>query len=143
MAPPRKSQEIDALAKELARLSTDEEKLAAIIKSQSDKKPLPISGVRAGGGNTSDPLGVREKMASADVAGFKKLIEQHGLTKAYMESTAKNVGEGILPLERAPCANVQVENRWSCPNEGKLACSRCKLVGYCSKVGDRFAFMLF
>jgi len=45
----------------------------------------------------------------------------------------KRDADKVKALERAPCANVVPEQRWGCPNEGKLACSKCKLVGYCSK----------
>ncbi|KDQ11253.1 hypothetical protein BOTBODRAFT_57569 [Botryobasidium botryosum FD-172 SS1] len=36
-------------------------------------------------------------------------------------------------LERAPCAGNIPSRNWACPNEAKLTCSKCKLVGYCSK----------
>lgn len=38
------------------------------------------------------------------------------------------------PLEVLLCANVKVEERAVCEKPGKLACSSCKLVSYCSKV---------
>lgn len=38
------------------------------------------------------------------------------------------------PLERLPCANVEVEKNRICQLEGTMACSACKLVSYCSKV---------
>ncbi|KAF9225919.1 hypothetical protein BS17DRAFT_777877 [Gyrodon lividus] len=37
------------------------------------------------------------------------------------------------PLEVLPCANVQVDLYTACEKPGKLACSVCKLVSYCSK----------
>ncbi|KAF9239784.1 hypothetical protein BU15DRAFT_46298 [Melanogaster broomeanus] len=37
------------------------------------------------------------------------------------------------PPEILPCANVQVELYTACEKPGKLACSACKLVSYCSK----------
>ncbi|KDQ51326.1 hypothetical protein JAAARDRAFT_185086 [Jaapia argillacea MUCL 33604] len=46
---------------------------------------------------------------------------------------ALKAGEGIHPLERLPCANVEAETRTTCPNDGKLSCGVCKLVSYCSK----------
>ncbi|EPQ57739.1 hypothetical protein GLOTRDRAFT_37501 [Gloeophyllum trabeum ATCC 11539] len=42
-----------------------------------------------------------------------------------------------LRSDRLPCANVDVENRSHCPGEGTMACSRCKLVSYCSKECQR------
>ena len=41
------------------------------------------------------------------------------------------------PLEVLPCANVNVEKHAACEKPGKLACSSCKLVSYCSKVWNR------
>ena len=38
------------------------------------------------------------------------------------------------PPENLPCANVEVAKHQACKNPGKLACSACKLVSYCSKV---------
>ncbi|KDQ51336.1 hypothetical protein JAAARDRAFT_211116 [Jaapia argillacea MUCL 33604] len=46
---------------------------------------------------------------------------------------ALKAGEGIHPLERLPCANVEAATHNTCPNDGKLACGVCKLVSYCSK----------
>ncbi|KAJ2924329.1 hypothetical protein H1R20_g12757, partial [Candolleomyces eurysporus] len=37
------------------------------------------------------------------------------------------------PFEALPCANVQPELRAACDKLGKMACSGCKLVSYCSK----------
>ena len=39
-----------------------------------------------------------------------------------------------LPLDYLPCAYCEPKARWSCKNEGKLGCSKCELVSYCSKV---------
>jgi len=40
------------------------------------------------------------------------------------------------PLETLPCANVDPARNWRCPEDGKLACSECRLVSYCSKVSS-------
>ncbi|KAJ2921018.1 hypothetical protein H1R20_g16078, partial [Candolleomyces eurysporus] len=37
------------------------------------------------------------------------------------------------PIEALPCANVQPKLRSACDGLGKMACSDCKLVSYCSK----------
>ncbi|KIK98607.1 hypothetical protein PAXRUDRAFT_133868 [Paxillus rubicundulus Ve08.2h10] len=39
----------------------------------------------------------------------------------------------FAPLEVLPCANVQVEPYTACEKPGRLACSLCKLVSYCTK----------
>jgi hypothetical protein len=38
------------------------------------------------------------------------------------------------PPVTLPCANVQAEKYAVCDKPGKMACSACKLVSYCSKV---------
>ena len=38
------------------------------------------------------------------------------------------------PPENLPCANVEVAKYRTCQNPGKLACSACELVSYCSEV---------
>ena len=44
-----------------------------------------------------------------------------------------------IPLESAPCANVEPKDHWGCKNGGKLVCGRCQLVRYCSKVSLNLA----
>ena len=46
----------------------------------------------------------------------------------------QNVKPRFPPLEKLPCANVQVERYTICENPGTSTCSACKLVSYCSKV---------
>lgn len=60
----------------------------------------------------------------------------HGSDFANIFQDFINQGDGHPPLEHAPCANVQPEIDWSCKNTGRLACGKCQLVGYCSKVSD-------
>jgi hypothetical protein len=40
------------------------------------------------------------------------------------------------PPEVLPCANVETEKYRACQNPGKMACSSCRLVSYCSKVSS-------
>jgi hypothetical protein len=48
-----------------------------------------------------------------------------------------------LPLTTLPCANTYPAKHVVCKNLGKMACSACKLVSYCSKVCDKpFAHLL-
>lgn len=51
-----------------------------------------------------------------------------------MLNSVANRNPKFPPLEVLPCANVNVERYAVCENPGKLACSSCKLVSYCSKV---------
>ncbi|KAH6906689.1 hypothetical protein BKA70DRAFT_1286599 [Coprinopsis sp. MPI-PUGE-AT-0042] len=39
----------------------------------------------------------------------------------------------ILPLSQLPCANLQDQGSVQCLNRGDKACSKCRLVSYCSK----------
>ncbi|KAH6896247.1 hypothetical protein BKA70DRAFT_395797 [Coprinopsis sp. MPI-PUGE-AT-0042] len=39
----------------------------------------------------------------------------------------------ILPLSQLPCANLQDTGSVQCVNRGDKACSKCRLVSYCSK----------
>ncbi|KDQ54026.1 hypothetical protein JAAARDRAFT_408569 [Jaapia argillacea MUCL 33604] len=58
-------------------------------------------------------------------------------TAGFQNRLAQSIRAGQLykvqPLERLLCANVDVSVRRICPNEGKMTCSACKLVSYCSK----------
>ena len=51
-----------------------------------------------------------------------------------MLSSVVNKNLKFPPLDILPCANVDVERHFVCEKPGKLACSSCKLVSYCSKV---------
>ena len=51
-----------------------------------------------------------------------------------MFNSLVNGDTGFSPLDVLPCANVDVEKHAICDKPGKLACSSCKLVSYCSKV---------
>ena len=60
---------------------------------------------------------------------------------AQLQSAWRRMMEGSLhprypPPTTLPCANVQVEKYAVCKNSGKMACSACKLVSYCSKVSN-------
>lgn len=54
-----------------------------------------------------------------------------------MLNSVANRNPKVSPLDVLPCANVNVERYAACENPGKLACSSCKLVSYCSKVCQR------
>ena len=55
------------------------------------------------------------------------------------EAMAKYIKEvmptAVPPPKSLPCANVKVEAYEACDKPGTRACSACKLVSYCSKVG--------
>jgi hypothetical protein len=51
-----------------------------------------------------------------------------------MMDSVVNRNPKFPPLEVLPCANVDVDKYAACEKPGKLSCSSCKLVSYCSKV---------
>ncbi|KDQ11252.1 hypothetical protein BOTBODRAFT_57568 [Botryobasidium botryosum FD-172 SS1] len=119
------SNPLDQLAEKLSHLSTTEEKEAAVSTVLGDAGPFDLF----------SPTSFLD-----DIGRMMDLLKQHGLAepnsleRIYRASEAKEKGGRILmPHNRAPCANVNPAKAWGCPNEGKLACGRCKLVGYCSK----------
>lgn len=139
MAPSQNQITLEALANELSQLSNAEDKIAAINarlqSAQSGSAPVYLPGLQAEGGNPSDPLNLSYREGD-EVDQLVALLKKHGLTEAWSKSnpTVQSL-DRVSVLKRLPCAHIQPENRWGCPKEGKLACSRCKLVGYCSKVG--------
>ncbi|KAG8216800.1 hypothetical protein J3R82DRAFT_7049 [Butyriboletus roseoflavus] len=50
-----------------------------------------------------------------------------------MVDNVLNKNPNFAPLDVLPCANVNVNKHDVCKKPGKLACSSCKLVSYCSK----------
>ena len=51
-----------------------------------------------------------------------------------MLNSVVNKNPKFPPLDILPCANVNVDRYAVCEKPGKLACSSCRLVSYCSKV---------
>src|SRR5882762_4859584 len=41
----------------------------------------------------------------------------------------------LMPYESVPCANIDIEKNWKCPEKATSRCSGCALVCYCSQVG--------
>ena len=59
----------------------------------------------------------------------------NNISTIFLLQNKKKTQFNKLPLETTPCANVQMtEQSTICKNQGKLVCSACKLVSYCSKV---------
>ena len=63
-------------------------------------------------------------------------LKDCGNTNVYLVDRDPSVNSNLraTPPENLPCANVEVPKRRTCQNPGKLACSACKLVSYCSEV---------
>lgn len=60
---------------------------------------------------------IRKELGSSKISGLKE----------WENSWSK-------PLDRLPCANVVVLDKYKCPNLGVRACTGCRLVSYCSTV---------
>jgi len=59
------------------------------------------------------------------------------------EMTTAALKARYTPPTSLPCANVQAAKYSFCQNPGKMACSACKLVSYCSKVGRHLVARIF
>jgi hypothetical protein len=61
-------------------------------------------------------------------------LDPSALLDMFRESVWEGSKPRFPPPEVLPCANVEAEKYRACPNPGKMACSSCRLVSYCSKV---------
>jgi hypothetical protein len=61
-------------------------------------------------------------------------LDPSALHKMCRESIMGDSKPRFPPPEVLPCGNVKVDMYRVCPNPGKMACSSCRLVSYCSKV---------
>ncbi|CAL1708496.1 unnamed protein product [Somion occarium] len=120
---------LDALEKELSRLSTAEDKLnsvTAYLRDTRDSSRRIIHDIRTETSETDDEAKTGKRLTM--------LMRQHGLLEAYAElQIPKMLSEAVKPLENVLCANVDITNGRICQEEGKQACGGCKLVLYCSK----------
>jgi hypothetical protein len=133
--------EFDLLARELSSLSTVEQKLDALTRL--DPLAPGVTGIAAlhADGATTGPA--KKDMSHADYTRrLEPLMAQHGISISQVtEHATKRAQSGMYQsgqfpttLRYSPCANGHPRSFRFCPNQGKLACSRCKVVGYCSKV---------
>jgi hypothetical protein len=118
-------------ANELSHLSTDEEKMAIVMSYFNSIQTKEINGYLLP--TTDNPSNPTASVETDPSPNFYEILQKHGLLSAFHENIMSEVVMNTA-IKRAPCAHVQVERRWSCSNEGKLVCSGCRLVGYCSKV---------
>lgn len=132
--------EMQALTEQLEHLETTQDKMDAVTSF------LQHSASRGGLRNvTLKPGGQLEfghMQDDEDQESLTALLNNHGLTDAYLEWLMENAGEieGLgddETLERLPCANVEPDKNWRCTEGGMMACGKCRLVSYCSKVGLR------
>lgn len=121
--------ELPALSKILDTMHTNDEKINAIKAVLTDKldntTSLDIS--QAGGGPPDHSMENSE-------SPLTEILVKHDLHQWYTDWVISRMEEKAAPLETLPCANVKPSEDWSCPGAGKMSCSVCQLVSYCSKV---------
>ena len=130
---------LDELSAQLSQLSTKDAKMEAVstyVNSALQGPGQRETIVHLAGNNVSNSVGQTERR-DGDTAILMRLLEQHGLDfDDYMKILSES--EFDASLARAPCAHVVPEEAWSCPNEGRMICSNCNIVAYCSKVNALF-----
>ncbi|KAJ2915828.1 hypothetical protein MD484_g4584, partial [Candolleomyces efflorescens] len=83
----------------------------------------------------NDPLEPHDLAATLQMLSVATQLDspnEAARDRAYRE-TMQAVKPAFPPFEVLPCANVQPDQRAACDKPGKLSCSGCKLVSYCSK----------
>jgi hypothetical protein len=129
---------LDALDAELSRLSTIEAKLDAISRWSGPGEAGTVPSVllssdgKTGGAQDARP-------SKAVTKAFSTLLSRHGVTPQMYQNHAMQGDLGLSKhiLDMLPCAHVVAGRGWKCAGEGKLTCSSCRLVRYCSKVRPR------
>lgn len=118
---------MDELSELLSRLMTPEMKADAENMMHREMRTQSKSLRRM----PPDPIATK----AAPIPNLKDLDESDPVAVAEaLIRSMQNARPRFPPLETLPCANVQVEQYTVCENQGKLTCSACKLVSYCSKV---------
>ncbi len=127
-----------ALDDSLAMLRTADEKLAAVIKFIENEGALegrtPVVYLSA---NSVDGESTRRHATTiAESASFCEVVQKHNvdLVKLAMSNIPRKQGDfPLVPVfQRLSCASNNVREGKFCRNEGKLTCSGCRLVRYCS-----------
>ena len=115
---PSKDIGLDRLSEALSRLTTNDEKASTIVSYISDVESAP----------TSTGAGI------FDSEEFNNLLESHGLS--HFDVARAIPSRAKFALERIPCAYINANTGEECLKDGTAACTNCRLVLYCSKVGD-------
>ena len=129
---------LDELSAQLSQLSAKEAKMEVV--STYLNSALQSPGQREivqhlAGTNVSNPISQTRHRNDEDA--MYGLLKRNGLDfDDYMNILMKTTFD--VSLARAPCAHVVPGEAWNCPNEGRMACSNCKIVAYCSKVDAFF-----
>jgi hypothetical protein len=131
--------EVQALADQLEHLGTTQDKMdvvASFVQDSISRGELSNVTFKPG----IQPMSDHSQDDEEGQELLMTLLQNHGLEHAYFEWVVENAeaigGLGTdETLERLPCANVEAAKNWRCTEDGTLACSQCKLVSYCSKVG--------
>ncbi|CCL98308.1 uncharacterized protein FIBRA_00302 [Fibroporia radiculosa] len=127
---------LNDLAAQFSQLGTTEEKITAVLAQLNSLSPdIPAIGHLHAVDDNAPNVG--NDFADAMEAGILRLIEEHGLTHDFQEmmmsEAQRQVSNYNASLDRSPCAYVDLESGFGCPNEGTMRCGGCKLNPYCSK----------
>jgi hypothetical protein len=115
------------------------EQRSAIESSQQHINDTKNSNLRAlpPDSQTSSELDTRLSGLDTSALGPSALLDM------FRESVREGSKPRYPPPEVLPCANVETEKYRACPNPGKMACSSCRLVSYCSKVNIYLHYSVF
>ncbi|KAJ6576027.1 hypothetical protein DFH09DRAFT_980979 [Mycena vulgaris] len=139
------SLDIRSLSSKLASLSTEDEKVSAILSHLTQCTPSTASGHDVLLPHGLNAAALPQRTPPADSDSLSALCEKHGLHEPIMRALQTGQfadGSGAATmfgfqdhvLDHIPCAYTIPEKPWSCLNPTKsLRCGACQLVVYCSK----------
>ena len=115
------------------------EQRSEIESSQQHTNDIGNSNLRAlpPDPQTNSQLNTRLSGLDTSALGPSALLDM------FRESVREGSKPRYPPSEVLPCANVETEKYRACPNQGKMACSSCRLVSYCSKVSIYLHYSVF
>jgi len=132
---------LQVLEASISRLSTQDEKLAKIslfLQDGSEAAAGPLQNL-SGSTNSIHTLTQHNAAMAAKSQALIELMRRHGLpmSKLVELTSAAPHKDSQPPLKNLLCAYQNVEQRDYCKKLGKLSCSGCLLVRYCSKECQR------
>lgn len=117
----------------LSHLSTTQDKARAAITYLRSLDSQPISESTSThnsvGGNTNFPV----PPTPVSMDEFVNLTSQNNVMLEMLAMAASTNSSTTYVLKSVPCAYVDMHAKEECRMDGTAACSRCRLVKYCSK----------
>ena len=127
------SAELDEI---LSRLPNEEEKATAMVTffDRFGGRDAPPVYYNSPGLNASHIDRVDMPIPEEVIRG---LMVKHGVTSMGFTAALQRKNATVdFSLNGMPCAHVNLKKRLLCSNDGTFICSACRLVRYCSKVGE-------